>query len=83
MSHEFCTGDRRPWQLQTENESCSFMQETVIIQDCNYNTEVLKPESARVNSFKIATKYGNDLFIGDILEFSTIQNYAVWERKKM
>ena len=57
------------------------VQATVIIQDRNYRTEVLRPEPARASSFKIAIKEGNDLFLGDILEFFTNQNYAVWERK--
>lgn len=32
------------------------VQAIVIIQDCNHRTEVLRPEPARANKFKITTK---------------------------
>lgn len=57
------------------------IQATVIIKDCNHRTEVLRPEPARTDSFKIDTKEGNGLILGDSLEFSINENYAVWGRK--
>lgn len=52
------------------NSVVGSVQVTVIIQDYNHRIEVLTPEPARINGFKIATKEGNDLIWGDILEFS-------------